>query len=205
MAKHYEAILFDFDGVLIDSEPLHFACWKELTAPFGISMDWETYNARLRGHSGNGLLEIMRHMVDPPVPLESIAAIYPVKNDLFRSRVLEIDVMSDEVKQLLHWLADYRKAIVSSARQSHVTAILDRIGMRPRFDTIVCRDDVQAVKPAPEPYLTAAARLDVKRALVVEDSEAGAESGRAAGFDVLFVRSYAEMPALLLDRLERGS
>lgn len=200
--RRYDAILFDFDGVLIDSEPLHFACWRELSMPLGIDLDWETYTNRLRGHSGNGLIEKLRHLADPPLPFDEVYAIYPAKNDLFRQRALVTDVMSEAVKQLLGSLDGHRLAIVSSARESHVHAILDRVAMRDRFDAIVCRDHVTRVKPDPEPYLTAAGRLKVTRALVVEDSEAGAESGRRAGFDVLFVPSYEQMPELLRGAIE---
>jgi HAD superfamily hydrolase (TIGR01509 family) len=197
----YEAILFDFDGVLIDSEPLHFACWRELARPLGVEIGWDTYNTRLRGHSGDALIETMRHLADPPVPFDAMRSIYPAKNDLFRQRALETGVMSADVKHLLGGLNGYRLAIVSSARRSHLGPILHRAGMDGRFDTIVCREDVRAVKPSPEPYHTAAARLGVKRALVVEDSEAGVRSGEAAGFDVLYVPEYAQMPALLRQRL----
>lgn len=199
----YEAVLFDFDGVLIDSEPLHFACWRELAAPLGVRIDWETYNTRLRGHSGDGLIETMRRLADPAVPFDTMQSIYPAKHDLFRERVMQTEVMSEGVKELLRGLAEYRLAIVSSARQAHVFPILGRAGVRECFDTIVCRDDVTAVKPSPEPYRTAASRLGVDRALVVEDSEAGLASGRAAGFDVLYIPEYAQMPERLMRELTR--
>jgi HAD superfamily hydrolase (TIGR01509 family) len=70
-------------------------------------------------------------------------------------------------------------------------------GIRHHFDTIVGGGDVKRHKPAPDPYLLAAARLDVETAIVVEDSAPGIASGRAAGFEVLAVRHPAEVAGLL--------
>ncbi len=199
--RRYDAILFDFDGVLIDSEPLHFACWREICRPLGIELDLPIYTSRLRGHSGAGLIETLRNIPDPPLPFDEVNAIYPAKNDLFRERALATELMSGAVKVLLESLGGMRKAIVSSARATHVEPILERAGARHYFEALVCREHVSKVKPDPEPYLTAASRLGVERPLVVEDSEAGAESGRRAGFDVLLVPSYEAMPGLLRERL----
>jgi beta-phosphoglucomutase len=202
--NQYEAILFDFDGVLIDSEPVHFACWRDVMRSVGVPLTRETYDARLRGHSGSLLLEQLCALRTPPVAFDEMLALYPVKNDLFRDRALHLDLMSAEVMALLDELRGMKLAVVSSARRNHLFPILDRVKLRGRFDTIVTREDVQQLKPAPEPYLLAARRLGVSRALVVEDSEAGAASGRAAGFDVIFVPEYAAMPGLVRERLADG-
>jgi HAD superfamily hydrolase (TIGR01509 family) len=105
------------------------------------------------------------------------------------------------VRALLGELGGYRLGVVSSARGSHLYPLLEVLGLRERFDTIVCREDVTELKPSPEPYLTAARRLGVSRVLVVEDSDAGAESGRAAGFDVLMIPECSSMARLLREAL----
>jgi phosphoglycolate phosphatase len=105
------------------------------------------------------------------------------------------------VRRLLDDLSGYKLAVVSSARQSHVFPILERTGLLHHFETLVCREDVRDLKPSPEPYRTAALRLKVDRALVVEDSAAGAESGRNAGFDVIQHDAYGEIPLLVRQRL----
>jgi HAD superfamily hydrolase (TIGR01509 family) len=73
--------------------------------------------------------------------------------------------------------------------------------VRSHFETVVCGNHVTRLKPAPDPYLLAASRLGVERALVIEDSEAGATSGREAGFEVLRVPSQDRMVSLLRQRL----
>jgi HAD superfamily hydrolase (TIGR01509 family) len=74
-------------------------------------------------------------------------------------------------------------------------------GIRRHFDTLVCGEDVQHHKPAPDPYLLAARRLGVRSALVVEDSEPGMASGRAAGFEVVAVKGPADLQEQVLGRL----
>ena len=91
--------------------------------------------------------------------------------------------------------------MVSSSSASEIEPLLVAGGIRGHFDTIVGGSDVQRHKPAPEPYLLAASRLGVDRALVLEDSAAGIASGRAAGFEVLTVRHPSEVAGLLRDRL----
>jgi beta-phosphoglucomutase len=197
--KQYDAILFDFDGVLIDSEPIHHLCWREVMDKLGVALDWETYDTRIRGHSAARLVNLLCALRDPPLAHDEVSAYYQFKNDRFRDYVLADPdkLMSSAVRDLLDTLQGRRLAVVSSARQSHVYAILDALGLRDRFQTLVCREDVESLKPSPEPYLTAARLMGVENPLVVEDSEAGVTSGRAAGFDVLFVTDYPSMPALV--------
>lgn len=204
--QSYEAILFDFDGVLIDSEPVHHLCWREVMNKLGVDLDWPTYQRRLRGHSARPLLEALCRLKEPALPLEAVEAWYGFKNDLFRETILRNPegLISAEMRSLLGELRGYKLAIVSSARQSHVYPILERNELRHHFETLVCREDVRELKPSPEPYLTAAARLNVARALVVEDSEAGAQSGREAGFDVVMHATYGEIPGLVRRHLGIG-
>lgn len=198
MKKQYEAILFDFDGVLLDTEPLHFACWREVMEPLGVDLDWPTYDTRIRGLSSDGLLEALRHLAHPPLGIEDVRAVYPVKIEMFRRRVLSMNnLMSADTKQLLEDLSGYKLGVVSSGRKPHVFPLLERAGVLHCFGAVVCQEDVREIKPAPEPYLRAARQLEVTSALVVEDSEAGRRSGHAAGFDVLMTPDCAAMPSLV--------
>lgn len=199
----FEAIFFDFDGVLVDSEPVHHLCWREVMGRLGVDLDWPTYQSTLRGHSGKPLLEALCSLKEPPLPFEAVQAYYEFKNDLFRDTVLRNpgQLMSADVRLLLDDLRAYRLAVVSSARRSHVVPILESLGLVDRFETMVLREDVQTLKPSPEPYRTAAVRLGVERALVVEDSEAGAASGRGAGFEVIMHPDYTHLPWLVRERL----
>jgi len=197
----YEAILFDFDGVLVDSEPVHFACWQEILKAFGLDLDWKTYSEHGIGVTDRLLLARLCQQVNPPLELERLTAEYPRKKELFRLRMLERQPFSPEVLELLAQLRDYRLAVVTSSGQSEVEPILERAGVRDYFRAAVYSGDVKQHKPSPEPYLLAVRKLGVKTALVVEDSDAGEASARAAGLDVLRIATASEMPSLLRARL----
>jgi len=197
----YEAILFDFDGVLADSEPIHFDCWREILQAFDLHLDWETYCDQGIGVSDRKLLALLCERAERPGELERLIAEYPRKKDLFRTRMLERQPFSAEVFELLPELRDYQLAVVTSSGQTEIEPVLEKAGLLGFFQAFVYGGDVKPHKPAPDPYLLAVEKLGVRTALAVEDSNAGEESARAAGLDVLRVKTAAEMPTLLRQRL----
>jgi beta-phosphoglucomutase len=199
--NRYEAILFDFDGVLVDSEPVHFVCWQEILEPFGLSLDWKTYCEQGIGVSDRAMLAMLCKQSDPPLDIELLAVEYPRKKEMFRDKMLAAPAVTQMVIDLLDGLSGYKLAVVTSSGQAEVEPILEAAGVRRRFDTVVFGGDVKNLKPAPDPYRLAVERLGVTRALVVEDSEAGVASGLAAGLDVLKVPSPREMAGLVRSRL----
>lgn len=204
-SPRYQAILFDFDGVLVDSEPVHFACWREVLAPFGIDLDWETYERLCIGIADRAMLETLCALSSPPLEIERLWEQYPRKKARFRECMSQGETVRAEVRTLLQSLGRYRMAVVSSSGRAEVEPILRAVGIRELFDAVVCGEDVTRLKPAPDPYRKAAQLLGISKALVVEDSPAGIESGKAAGFEVLAVRSAAEMPATLQRHLAEGA
>jgi beta-phosphoglucomutase len=198
----YEAVLFDFDGVLIDSEPVHLACWLEALSPFGIHVDWDTYITRYVGVADKLMIAELCERVDPPVPFEEAWARYAIKKQLFQQRMQSGDMVPAEVMELLGRLhGTVKMAVVTSSARSEIEPILTNSGLLRFLETAVYAEDTERLKPAPDPYLLAASRLGVTCALVVEDSNAGLESGRAAGFDVLRVPRQREMVALVSEAL----
>jgi beta-phosphoglucomutase len=197
----YDAILFDFDGVLVDSEPVHFECWLEILESFGMRMDWETYRTHGIGVSDRALMSMLCEQAGRPQEVDRLLAEYPRKKEMFRSRMLERQLIPAEVLTLLPELQAYQLAVVTSSGQSEVEPLLRDAGIHGLFRTVVYGGDVKQLKPAPDPYLLAMKKLGAQTALVVEDSDAGEASGRAAGLDVLRVKSPLEMPELLRDRI----
>ena len=193
----YDAILFDFDGVLIDSEPIHFSCWRDILQPFGIVLDWETYHRHFIGISDLEMIQDLANLRQPPADVDLLWAQYPRKRALFRERMASGSPVTEEVRALLQELAGRQLAVVSSSGRDEIEPILTSGGIRGCFSAVICREDVTEFKPSPEPYLKAAQLLGATRALVVEDSQAGIASGKAAGFDVLEVPAAAQMPDLL--------
>jgi beta-phosphoglucomutase len=200
--SEFEAVLFDFDGVLVDSEPVHFACWRDVLEPLGIKLDWQTYSRRCIGVSDRAMLEMLALQRVPPVEVEQLWAKYPVKKEMFRMRMTETLPLATEIRELLSSLhSDFKLAVVSSSGRSEVEPLLERVDLRRFLDAVICGEDVMRHKPAPEPYLLVARRLNVSRALVVEDSQAGMESARAAGFEAVQVCNPSRTAELVRARL----
>ena len=190
----YDAVLFDFDGVLLDSEPVHFACWAEVLGPLGVDLDWETYRQHCIGVADRAMLEFLAAGARSPVTVETLWQAYPIKNGKFLERVVHNPPFSPATIALIKELKPhYKLAVVSSSGSAEIEPLLAAGNLRHYFDAAVYGDDVERHKPAPEPYLLAASRLGIRVPLVVEDSAAGVESGRAAGFDVLHVKSAGDV------------
>ncbi len=198
----YDGVLFDFDGVLADSEPVHFACWREALAPLGIQVTWEEYAARFVGLPDRTAIEMICRD-NPAIDFEAAWSTYGRKSALFREKMLASPPIHPETSRLLRSLDGYRLAVVTASTRREIEPVLDRAGIRPLFAAVVCREDVSANKPAPDAYLLAARLLSLTRPLVVEDSATGEAAGRAAGFDVLRVTSPLEVIARLPERLKR--
>jgi beta-phosphoglucomutase len=197
----FQAIFFDFDGVLLDTEPVHWACWAEVLGPAGLVLTWEYYRNYCIGIDDRDMLRIMARQAQPPRDWDSLWALYPAKKQLFQAR-MSAPVFEASLALMLPGLhRQFKMAVVSSSSSTEIEPLLVAGGIREHFDTIVGGGDVTRQKPAPEPYLLAASRLGVNTALVLEDSAAGIASGRAAGFEVLTVRHPAEVAALLRRRL----
>jgi HAD superfamily hydrolase (TIGR01509 family) len=191
----WDALLLDFDGVLVNTEPVHYACWREILAPFGIDLEWSYYESECIGISDRLMVERLGAQRVPPVGIEEIWPQYDRKKALFRQRLEENPPFLPATSEIIRDLAaDYRLAVVSSSGRTEVEPPIERAGLLPCFQAIVCGRDAQRLKPAPDPYLRAAELLGARHPLVIEDSDAGVESARAAGFDVIRVSNAESMP-----------
>jgi beta-phosphoglucomutase len=150
------------------------------------------------------MLQMMAGQSDPPRDWHLMWAQYPAKKALFRTRMIAAPPFPPALDALLkHLQARYRLAVVSSSSCDEIEPLLEVGGLRGYFETVVGGNSVKYHKPAPDPYLLAAERLQVSQALVLEDSDAGAVSGQAAGFEVLRIQHPTEVPEKLLARLGR--
>lgn len=203
--KKYDAVLFDFDGVLVDSEPIHFECWREILLPFNITLEWDYYVRNCIGISDRAMIQTLVALSDPPADFEQVYAQYPHKKAIFRDRMLVNPPAPLETLDLIRELSSHVKVgVVTSSGRTEVEPILERLDIISDIDTAVYGGDVTRLKPAPDPYLLAAERLGARTALVVEDSEAGIASGRAAGFDVVQIKHPDEVASKVRQALNGG-
>ena len=204
--NQFDAILFDFDGVLADTEPLHHACWNEVLAPLGVAMDWDFYRDHCVGVDDRQILRLLAERSDPPREWDALWARYGEKKEAFRARITAGPPFRPELRPFLEDLsARYKLAVVSSSGRTEIETALAAGGLSRCFAALVCGREAGAVKPDPAPYALGARLLGAERPLVVEDSEPGQASGRAAGFEVLAVPDAARTIELLRRRLDSGS
>ena len=200
---HYDAILFDFDGVLADSEALHYACWTEILSAHGIPLTWEDYRANCIGITDRAMLEVLRRRVDPPYDIDLLWPEYPRKKALFRQKAAANPPIAEATRELILGLTALPIAVVSSSGRAELEPVLEKAGLLHRFETLVCFEDVTRLKPHPDPYLEGARRLGVSNPLVVEDSDAGIAAGEAAGFTVLRLDHPDHLAVALLSHLRK--
>jgi beta-phosphoglucomutase len=197
----YDAVLFDFDGVLMDTEPLHYACWMEALREFRVEVTLEQYLDRWVGVADSLMLDDMGRLANPPVYGATLARFHPAKRELFSRRSLTELPWTPEVAEFLSSLEAYKLAVVTSSDRSEVAPLLEAGGIRRFFQAEVYGNETSRLKPAPDPYLRAAEVLGARRPLVVEDSDDGVASARAAGFDFVRVRTPREVAAAVRERL----
>ena len=194
MIGRVRGAVFDFDGVLVDSEPLHFAALRDSLAPEDIALGESEYAARYLAYSDREAIRLV--LEDRGIPFDAIRidAIALRKADLFGAGLAEIPLFPGARELVRALSALVPIGIASGARRPEIEAILAAAGLREAFSVIVGAEDVDRGKPDPQPYLTAAAglrrrapQLEPADCVAFEDSMAGIASARAAGMTVVAV------------------
>jgi HAD superfamily hydrolase (TIGR01509 family) len=183
-----DAVLFDMDGLLIDSEPLWLEAETAVMARLGA--DWTTADqAQLLGGSLKRTVRYLMGKATRPVSPELVAEwLMSGVCDLVRERGVPLQPGARELLAEVA-AAGLPHALVTSSERRFMDAVLARTGLR--FDVLVCANDVSMTKPDPEPYLLAAKLLgaDPARCVALEDSPNGVASAEAAGCQVIAVPS----------------
>jgi beta-phosphoglucomutase-like phosphatase (HAD superfamily) len=191
----FDAVIFDLDGVLVDSEPW----WDEVRIAFATAhgRPWmEADRAAVMGPNSLGWARIMRERLALDMPVDDILRVV-VDGVVTRYRDRPAPVIAGAPEAVRRIAGRYPVAVASSAHREVIDAALAALGLEDVLDTVVSSDEVEHGKPAPDVYLEAARRLGVSpsRCLVVEDSLNGVRSGKAAGMTVVLVPSELVPPA----------
>lgn len=190
------AVIWDVDGTLIDSGPLHFAAWATTLAVRSHTLTREQFQATF----GQRNDAVLRTFLGPDLPVDESMAIAAAKEEQYRALLRQNDIRAlPGVRRWLERLRSdgWRQAIASSAPIDNLTAILDALGLHAFFGAVVSGDEVPLGKPDPAIFLRAAERLGVEpaRCVVLEDAPAGVEGARRAGMrciGVLFAHAALE-------------
>jgi beta-phosphoglucomutase-like phosphatase (HAD superfamily) len=175
----YAGLIFDCDGTLVDTAPLHFQAVNEALRPLGLEMPAEWYYARV-GLTPAALFAEFESERGVKIDTEDISRRYAPIFIGNLHRVKEIVVVADIAR------SNYGKvpmAVASNGHYKNVKATLGATGLLPLFDYIVSADEVAHGKPAPDVFLEAAQRMGVAAhdCIVFEDSDQGLEAARRAG------------------------
>ena len=195
------AVLFDFDGTLVDSEYLHHESWLEAAEPWGVTLSWEDYERQLVGISDRRACEFFLKMAGQEVTAERIQSGRRRKQLAYRRRSVQELSIDPEV---LGWLRTNRERIpmgvVSSSAIPDVVPILRRQGVADYFRFVICGDHVRRLKPDPEPYLLALRKFRAEfgalasgNCLAFEDSSTGIRAAMSAGMTVHALESPADL------------
>jgi len=182
------SVIFDWDGVIVDSSRQHEEAWETLAAELGHPVPRGFFKPSFGMKNDKVISELLRWTADP-IEIENIAR---AKEERFRTiaRAEGITVLPG----VRAWLETLRTAgvpcaIGSSAPRANIEFIIGDLGLREFFRAIVCGEDVSRGKPNPEVFLTAAQRIGAapSQSVVIEDAHVGIEAARAAGMKVVAV------------------
>ncbi len=173
------AVIFDLDGVLIDSEPLQYRAYAQVLARFGVSVTAEEYGVHWIGN-GRGPEYAVETYGLPVAPSELRALKEPVYEGILRAGVA---LMPGAVEALTRLQGHFALAVATNSRRDEVAFVMETLGLGRFFAAVVTREDYRLAKPDPDAFLTAAARLDVppRHCIVVEDAYKGILAAHRAG------------------------
>jgi beta-phosphoglucomutase len=202
------AIVFDFDGVIANSEPLHFRGYRDVLAEEGVTLTEPDYYARYLGFDDLGAFEAIGEYCGAGWTAVQI-------RDLVARKAVRLEALERDVSVLFPGAADAIRraaaampiAIASGARGDEIRRVLAREDLLACFTAIVAAEDTAVSKPAPDPYLraltalasAAGPQLLARECVAIEDSRWGLESARAAGLRTVAVTTTYRAAELVAD------
>ena len=194
-----KAILFDFNGVIINDEPLHMKAYQEILAQEGIALSEEHYYSCM-GMDDKTFIAAQYKRAERELSTEKSDEIMRAKTARWRELVAEEIPIFDGMENFIRKMEkDFALGLVSMARREEIEFVLETSSLRDSFSAIISAEDVTACKPDPESYQKGFARLDAARTalghnpivhnecLVIEDAPQGIVAGKLAGMKTLGV------------------
>lgn len=178
-AGDFGAYLFDCDGTIADSMPLHYKAWKRALAEWNCDYPEELFYS-WGGKPVRKIIADLNEMHGLDMPVDAVAA---RKEALYLEQLPELKAVPPVLEQVLAHHRRIPLAVVSGSRRDSVVGSLTALGLMDKFDTLVCAEDYTHGKPAPDAFLLAAQRLHAEPSacLVFEDTELGIQAATAAG------------------------
>ncbi|HVZ83619.1 MAG TPA: HAD family phosphatase [Terracidiphilus sp.] len=175
----FRAYLFDCDGTIVDSMPLHYKAWKRALAEWNCPFDETTFYA-WGGKPVRKIIADLNAMHGLAMPVDALAE---QKESYYHTALPELQVIPGVLEHIVAQHGRIPFAVVSGSRRNSVIGSLTTVGLLDKFEALVCAEDYTHGKPAPDCFLLGAERLGVapEHCLVFEDTELGIEAATAAG------------------------
>jgi HAD superfamily hydrolase (TIGR01509 family) len=199
------AVIFDFNGIIVDDEPIHFELFQRVFAEEGIDLSKDAYYARYLGFDDRGAFSFGYHEHNRSLRHEKLTELIDRKAIYYQDAIRNHVAIFPGVKELVADLAtNLPLAVASGALRHEIETILTTAGLMHHFKVIVSAEDVEQGKPEPEIFLKALAMLNrhngdaiqAGECVVIEDSKEGIKGARRAGMKCLAVTN--SHPAELL-------
>ena len=190
-----KAVLWDMDGVLVDTAPFHYQAWRELFAGLGHPISEQEFRSTFGLRNDDILRTVLGNM-----PSERLRELGRRKEELFREAIRGKAEPLPGAVPLLNRMraAGVKTAVVSSAPCLNVETLLDALELADAFDTLVAEEDAERGKPDPQGYQVAAERLGMtpEECVVIEDAPGGVEAAKRAGMRCIGLAAGREPGAL---------
>ena len=192
------AILFDLDGTLADTEPLHFEAFREIFASENVEVTRDEYFSRLIGYNDHDCFTVVLREHRKPADAARVRALMDRKAALYQAMIAGRDVLCPGAEEFVRKCAErFPLMIVTGTLRAEAEMILVRAKLRGLFADVIAAEDVERGKPEPDGFLAALGRLGfilrprpslrAEECLVIEDTAAGIEAAHRAGMRVLAV------------------
>ena len=185
----FRAYLFDCDGTIADSMPLHYRAWKQALGEWGCTFDERLFYA-WGGRPASEIIQALNRAQGLEMPVDTLTA---RKEELYLLQIPMLEAVPEVLEHIHARHGHIPLAVVSGGRRDSVVSSLTALHLLDKFDTIVSAEDYTNGKPAPDAFLLAAQRLGVAAGdcLVFEDTELGIAAATAAGMASVLVPARA--------------
>ncbi len=183
-----KALIFDLDGTLVDSMPLHYEAWKEVCATGGLDFSEEEFYG-LAGVPSDRIFEIIneRHGTDFDPPYHS-----QIKEDTYLKKIHQLKPVQQVLDLAIEHFGKMPMSIGTGSPGDHSWEAVKSLGLDKYFDILISKNDVMIGKPNPETFLKCAAAMNIEPQFcqVFEDGDPGLEAAKSAGMIATDIRTY---------------
>ena len=197
MASETKALIFDFDGVLADTEPLFWRAWARLLDMHRVPFSWEDYCRFGRGVKDEEMLSQLPQLQADASLFAKLVVEVDTSRQIVQDWIKECPPIPDATVAMLRSLHSFQIGLVTSSKRAEVEPVLRRAEIFTCFHAIITADDTVHHKPDPEPYLLARKQLGLDGGVAFEDSVPGLLSATAAGWTAIRVDDPHRLPDIV--------